>query len=60
MWIVLWDPILKFFFFPNKLLTGPINSTRDPLKTQNIAKNLVSTLSKFVRLVEIAKYHAYK
>ena len=37
-----------------------MNSTRDPLKTQNIAKNLVSTLSKFVRLVEIAKYHAYK
>ena len=30
MWIVLWDPILKFFF--NKVLVGPMNSARDLLE----------------------------
>ena len=30
----------------NKVLADPVNSTWDPLETQNIAENSISTLSK--------------
>ena len=31
MWIVLWDPVLKFFLL-NKVIASHVNSARDPLK----------------------------
>ena len=28
------NPVLKFFFFLNKVFVGPVNSARDPLEKQ--------------------------